>query len=1198
MSKRQRGVVLTDRGQKRLEAAIAAAQEAEKFGKRFTQAELSERANLSIRTIRKIREGSVPVDESSVKTLFNVFGLALETADYGQPESTPQEPEPQLATLVQRVTAKIDWGEKPDTALFFGRTEELETLSHWVMAEQCRVVTLLGMGGIGKTSLAAKLADQIYNQFDYVIWRSLREAPPLDEILVRLIQFLSDQQETEINLPTRLGERLIRLLHYLREHRCLLVLDNLESILQAESTGQFRDGYEGYGELIQHIGSTEHQSCLLLTSRECPRELAPMAGDRLPVRLWSVTGIDDAAGREILKTKGLDLKDTAGQSQKLIDRYSGNPQALHLVATAIQREFLGDVDDFLEEEGAAVEDVRTLLDQHLNRLAPLERSILFWLAINREPVELDELMEDLLPPVTKREVRSALRGLSDRYLIETVGKQFTLQNVIMEFVTDRFVEQVGQELGTFHFDLFHTHALIKATAKDYIRETQVRLILKPITTYFNELDDKVFRSLEAIRKNSTLLNGYAPGSILNLLCQRQVKVDCIDFSGLTLRQVYLRNKKLDAINLKDVLFVKPCLTQTFGNINAIAFNGNGELLAVGDSNSEIQLWKTKDSQHFATLQGHTNWILSVAFSHNNDFLASASRDKSVRLWNVQGKYSCDILAEYDDWVGSVDISPDNRYLICASLGSKKIELWDIQKRCRIYEFSGHAREVRSLAFSPCGYMFASGGGDDTVRVWDIQQKQCIYTFSGHTQRVNSVTFSPNGYFLASGANDNTVRIWDIWKERCLYVFEDHTDSLYSVAFSPDSNLVASGGWDKKIRVWSIQEGRCQYIFTGHTKVISAIAFSPDQKRLASGSTDNTVRIWDLNQRQCVNTFSGYTNRVLSVVFSPDGNYLFSGSEDGIARMWDVQQRKCCHEFSGQVGWIRTVAISSDGKFLASGSSDGSVRIWNVQQKKCCYRDESSTGQIFQVAFSPDNKTIAIGDHDEIKLWNFENNQYNYLLDRSRQRNSIWSLVFSPCGNFFVGSGSGHEIHIWNVKDRRYTHIPTMHVSGIDSVNFSPCGRFIATGGRDSIVRLWDTHSYQCLHVLAGHGDRVWSVTFSPCGRFLASGSEDMTIRLWDILKLTCVQTLRDHSNWVRSLAFQPEGQTLASSSNDGKIRLWDISTWSCSAILQVPRPYEGTDISRVRGLTEAQRASMIALGAVDRSSESSAADEFGSSTLS
>ncbi|MEO0374475.1 MAG: NB-ARC domain-containing protein, partial [Cyanobacteria bacterium P01_A01_bin.17] len=702
MSKRQRGVVLTKHGLARLEAAIAAAQDAEKFGSRFTQAEIEERVGSNRKTIKKIRDRSASVDQASVTALFNAFGLELETADFGQSE--PAAPQRTSA-------AKIDWGEKPDTAIFFGRSEELTTLNQWILAEQCRVVTLLGMGGIGKTSLAAKLADQIYEQFDYVIWRSLREAPPLDEILVRLIQFLSDQQETEINLPSRLGERIIRLLHYLREHRCLLVLDNLESILQAESTGQFRDGYEGYGELIHRIGEAEHQSCLLLTSRECPRELAPMAGDRLPVRLWSVTGIDTEAGREILKAKGLELEDTDTQGQELIRRYSGNPQALHLVATAIQREFLGDVDDFLEEEGAAVEDVRSLLDQHLTRLATLERSILFWLAINREPVGLDELMEDLLPPVTKQEVRSALRGLSDRYLIETVGKQFTLQNVIMEFATDRFVEQVSKEINTQQFDLFHAHPLIKATAKDYVRETQIRLILKPIVNNLHDLRQKVGESLQTIRHYLDRSNGYAAGNLMNLLCQTRAEVKKVDFSALTLRQIHLKGMKLQASDLSKSYLIRSSLTRIFSGVHAVTFSPDGELLATGDNNGDIQIWDANNKQYVATFSAGIDSIWSAAFSPNGRFLASGSEDSNIRLWNLQ-KHQCH------------------------------------------HTFLGHTARVWSVAFSPDGRFLASGGEDSDIRLWDLQNYQCIHVFSGHTRGIRSVAFSPDGHFLASGSEDS------------------------------------------------------------------------------------------------------------------------------------------------------------------------------------------------------------------------------------------------------------------------------------------------------------------------------------------------------------------------------------------------------------------------------------------------------------
>ncbi|MEO1069828.1 MAG: hypothetical protein AAFW95_12015, partial [Cyanobacteria bacterium J06638_6] len=89
MSRRQRGVVLTDRGKQRLEAAIVSAQDQEKYGARFTQTELEDRAGLSIKTIKKIRESKNPTDKASVRALFGAFGIKeLEPADYGQFQSS------------------------------------------------------------------------------------------------------------------------------------------------------------------------------------------------------------------------------------------------------------------------------------------------------------------------------------------------------------------------------------------------------------------------------------------------------------------------------------------------------------------------------------------------------------------------------------------------------------------------------------------------------------------------------------------------------------------------------------------------------------------------------------------------------------------------------------------------------------------------------------------------------------------------------------------------------------------------------------------------------------------------------------------------------------------------------------------------------------------------------------------------------
>jgi hypothetical protein len=54
--------------------------------------------------------------------------------------------------------------------VYFGNATELSTLKDWILGDRCQLVAILGMGGIGKTSLAAKLTLEIQENFEYVIW--------------------------------------------------------------------------------------------------------------------------------------------------------------------------------------------------------------------------------------------------------------------------------------------------------------------------------------------------------------------------------------------------------------------------------------------------------------------------------------------------------------------------------------------------------------------------------------------------------------------------------------------------------------------------------------------------------------------------------------------------------------------------------------------------------------------------------------------------------------------------------------------------------------------------------------------------------------------------------------------------------------------------------------------------------------------
>ena len=144
------------------------------------------------------------------------------------------------------------WGEANDVTSFYGRTEEQNCLEKWLVSDRCRLVSVLGIGGVGKTALAIKVAKQAREQFDYVVWRSLRHAPPLIELFPDIILFLSEQQDTQI--PNTAPKQVEKLLTYLRQHRCLIVLDNLEAILQTGGrAGKYREGYEVYGYLLERV---------------------------------------------------------------------------------------------------------------------------------------------------------------------------------------------------------------------------------------------------------------------------------------------------------------------------------------------------------------------------------------------------------------------------------------------------------------------------------------------------------------------------------------------------------------------------------------------------------------------------------------------------------------------------------------------------------------------------------------------------------------------------------------------------------------------------------------------------------------------------------------------------------------------------------------------------------------------------------
>jgi WD40 repeat protein/DNA-binding SARP family transcriptional activator len=1113
----------------------------------------------------------------------------------GEISIAPQLPSP--PALVRQ-----DWGEAPTVYAFYGRQAEVAALTRWLVRDHCRLVAVLGMGGLGKTALATTVARALVDQFDYVLWRSLLNAPLLDEILRPWLQFLSAHTLTD--LPDSLDGQLALLFGYLRQHRCLLVLDNLESLLQQNGrAGQFRPGYEGYGQLILRMGQSEHQSCLLLTSREQPRGMDRLEGSTPAVRSLQLAGLAADSGQALMQARG--LSGPSELSTALVERYSGNPLALELMTCTIQELFDGDLATFLGQEVPIFDDIREVLDQQFVRLSALEREILVWLAIEREGIPVETLAENFARPPSRRTLLEALRSLRRRSLLEKNVAGFTLQNVVIEYLTDRLVETVCQELeeyGLISPDppaplYLNQYALIKAQAREYVRQSQERLILQPIAERLVAslgqvgLAEKLRRVLDRLRAAAPLAPGYAGGNILNLLLYLEMEVRGADFSCLSLWQAYLRGASLPEVNLAQCDLAGSVFTDTFTEVYGLALSPDGQLLAAGTANGECRLWQLRDRQPAGVLDGHTNTVRSVAFSPDGRFLATASWDWTIRLWEIRTGKTLHTLQGHTDWVSAVAFSPDSRILTSGSR-DHTVRLWDVASGQCLKTLAGHTGPVRSVAFSPDGSTLASAGLDETIRLWEVARAaapngtkrpnndQVCHILQGHRGWVNTVTFSPDGRTLASGGYDWTVRLWDLKTRQLCHSLPGHTGSVETVVFSPDGQSLASGSLDRTIRLWDIKTCQPRHSLTGHTNSIHMVAFSPDGCTLVSGSADKTVRLWDVYSGQALHTLQGYRNALSAVSFHPGGRLLASGGDDHMVHVWDVDSGKMVQLLRGHAHSVRTAAFSPDGKLLASGSVDRTIRLWDVCAPGRSRILRGHTSTVISLAFSPTGRLLASSSRDKtVRLWDVgSGKELNVLQGHT---DTAYAVAFSPDGRLLASSSYDQTIRLWDLQTGQSLRTLCGHTHWVRTVAFSPDGQLLASGGDDELVCLWDVRSGQARHTLQAHTNLVWSVGFSPDGQTLASASEDRTVRLWDVETLQTRGILSGHTATITSIAFSADGEILASSSDDETIKLWDVRTGACLRTMYVEGPYAGMNITGVTGITEAQKAALKALGAVE-----------------
>ncbi len=379
-------------------------------------------------------------------------------------------------------------------------------------------------------------------------------------------------------------------------------------------------------------------------------------------------------------------------------------------------------------------------------------------------------------------------------------------------------------------------------------------------------------------------------------------------------------------------------------VTAVTLSPNDQVIAIGTSENDIQVYDRKTQQPLFQLKGHSSAIHRLSFNPDGKMLASVDEDGVLIIWDLVSRQRMALL---DDHKGAIDGLVYRTDGDLAAWGAGAV--WQIDPRDEVLQHTTSIHSGKILAVSPTGDLLAVYNPFQ-VSLLDARDGKFIQTLEGEAQEPEldyrleraafrqfyAAAFSQDGRYLAT-AGAGGIWYYDIASRTLLQQLPG--SNAQKVAISTDGKwlLTSLEEQTNPVAVYDIQSGSQllaldEYGSRGAKSLRSA--FSTDGHWVATFKTGwdapPELLIYDTVSSRMYKSIPLDKDILLtSLVFSPSGNLILAGTVDGKVLLIDFATLKTITTLTGHHGAVDHLIFSPDGQYLISASTDGTVRTWGL-----------------------------------------------------------------------------------------------------------------------------------------------------------------------------------------------------------------------------------------------------------------------------